>query len=194
MYWNALDRDQQQVAAQLRASISKNHAGWRSAFDRPGLFVSTQSRSHREFHNVYPLAAGRGAVLGKLFERSYIDADAGSLPSAVTFSDSTSAEIIADRGDTLRDRYWGEYVAFLFDQDSKQGCVLRDPTGGSPCEHISIDGVSIYFAPLADVELIAPLDLAFNPHYFLSSVVVGNLFSGETAYRNIETVLPGQRI
>ena len=118
---------------------------WVAAVLRPGLQVFTTG-TKLGVNDTYPLQAGMGVVLGKLFRRSQL----GSLPAQKVLLDSKDADNIIDTGGRalVRD-FWGRYVAFL-QMACGSTCVLRDPSGTLPCFRIRQDGVSIVFSWLED--------------------------------------------
>ena len=135
-------------------------------------------------------------IFGRLFERKYVDSDGvdSNQPENVVFDDASGRKMAADAGDTLRDNYWGRYVAFIRDARTRRQWVLRDPTGRLHCQSTQVHGLTIYFERLADLEALESVPLSINRHFLAGMVVFRNILSGETAYDNVSTVLPGERV
>jgi asparagine synthase (glutamine-hydrolysing) len=142
------------------------------------------------------LDGGRGVVLGKLFPMGYVDrTDTHEhAPAAVSFDERESEIIVRSAGVHLVKKYWGQYVAFLRDPSSSRQLVVRDPSGGVPCQWREIHGIDVYFMRLEDCERLAPLPFAVNRKYFLGYLLYSSSCVRETPLNDVETVLPGERI
>jgi asparagine synthase (glutamine-hydrolysing) len=129
--------------------------GWQLLVDRPGMRVlATAARGGAT--RVYPLPGEKGpfehgVVLGNLFERRGVDRLDASVPAEPALDASESRAIAETRGRHLVEKYWGRYVAFLFDPATGARTVLRDPTGALPCQYTDHGGVAIYFAEIEDI-------------------------------------------
>src|SRR5262245_35434003 len=145
--WNSADPAQAALAARMSAHLGEMSPRWLTALVAPGLEVCCRRARFGE-KRVHVLADGSGVIVGTLFrvsrsanadprERDLIDADA-------------SARIIATGGRQLIRDYWGNYIAFLRDNDRDRAWVLRAPAGALPCFHAAHRGINIYFSSVED--------------------------------------------
>lgn len=75
--------------------------------------------------NILPLPTGSGVVVGTLFSRRQTSG------KVAQFEENENVGIIRDPIRSLRDDYWGAYVAIM--DRSNDVKILRDPTGALPC-------------------------------------------------------------
>ncbi len=128
-------------------------------------------------------------MLGKLFKRSEISSDS---TQEATLHDPASDAIIRSRGRALVDGYWGRYIAFLRDPDTRTCWIVRDPTGAIPCLSTNIHGVDIYFLRLEDCERIPSATFTVNRDYFLGQFLGNAGFVRQTGLQEVENVLAGE--
>jgi asparagine synthase (glutamine-hydrolysing) len=128
-------------------------------------------------------------VLGKLFERS------GNSPSTavpLALDESRTRAIMDSRGRQLVDRYWGRYVAFLYDDAAGTSRVLRDPSGGLPCLTVRFGGVRLYFSAMDDIRQLGVGPFDVNWGYLTAWICVMRGHSHSTALREVSQVLAGE--
>ncbi|SES06581.1 asparagine synthase-related protein [Sphingobium sp. YR768] len=75
--------------------------------------------------NILPLPTGGGAIVGTLFSGRQTSG------KVAQFEENETIEVIRDPVRSLRDDYWGAYVAII--DRSREVKILRDPTGALPC-------------------------------------------------------------
>jgi asparagine synthase (glutamine-hydrolysing) len=137
----------------------------------------------------HDLHGGAGVVLGKLFERS------GNSPSTavpLALDESRTRAIVDSRGRQLVDRYWGRYVAFLYDDAAGTSRVLRDPSGGLPCLTVRFGGVRLYFSAMDDIRQLGVGPFDVNWGYLTAWICVMRGHSHSTALREVSQVLAGE--
>lgn len=194
LVWNDDVPAEIHVAESLKRRIRHLAPEWQAILDSRGMYVSVRSKSLSRIDNIYPLMHGKGVVVGQLFERRYIDTDDLSSPCDVSFDAEVSRRVVADAGETLRDNFWGQYVAFLIDAEASRKYVLRDPTGGIPCQLLTIGGVVVYFVRLEDVEQLEKVTIRLNKHFLVCTLFQRHVHSEETGIEGVSTVLAGQRV
>jgi asparagine synthase (glutamine-hydrolysing) len=134
-----------QASARLTSKMSAS-AGWLSVHIGPRavVFYKCERDDRGEIHL---LPGQSGVVLGRLFQKP--DAT-HHVAGRLELDQQRGAAIVASGGRALIDRYWGRYVAFLHEPESRSTYVLRDPTGHLPCFKYASQGVSIYFSHAED--------------------------------------------
>lgn len=156
--------------------------GWRLAFDRVDAHVLVPTE---EALPIWPLAEGRGVVVGDLFRRGQVEGlDPADVAGIANISVLEVARILM-RG------HWGRYVALLRDHDGGPA-MFRDPSGALDCVTWAIDGGRICASHLPPGLLEAA-----NPGLSLDWDRIALLLSdpgrvgGALALRGLEPVAPG---
>jgi asparagine synthase (glutamine-hydrolysing) len=187
--WNPKAEQPTATARQLATSLGSDRR-WRVALSRPGLAVFAAGE-RPDINQAYLLAAGRGVILGKLFQRE------GPAPAPGHFADRAgeSDGIVRTAGGQLVDRYWGRYVAFIEAADGDLH-VLRDPSGALPCFRMHHDGVDVVFSWLEDVLTGLPsIPLpSVNWECLAAHIAFVELTGRPTALEGISQVLHGERV
>lgn len=142
--WAASDVQQSAAARLLATLLQSTSQEWLRGLDRSGLIV-LHAGARRGRDDIYVLAGAAGIVLGRLFSRSL---DPAPKPVPVRFDDREPSGILG--------RYWGRYVAVVYDEGRETVRVLRDPSGALPCFHTLYHHVHVFFS---DVEDLLPLHL-----------------------------------
>jgi asparagine synthase (glutamine-hydrolysing) len=194
LIWNEADADSVARAKALLRNFMDKSPEWSITLRTQGMAVCHHTARGPNADVVYPLQNGRGVVLGRLFGREYIRAGTeASAPGTVLLDEGRSHTIAQDPAE-LGKLYWGQYVAFLHNSRTDALEVLRDPTGGMPCQWTRIQGVDIYFHRLEDCERLAPLDLSINKRFLVGYLALDSVCVPDTGLEQVETVLPGERI
>lgn len=146
-----------ETVGRLVERLQASGSDWQFALRRPGLAVlHTASTSP---NRSYELQGNSGVVLGTLFARS---GDGDSTAAPPTFGLQETEKILATAGRHLMQRYWGRYVAFLHEAESRTTRIVRDPTGGLPCLSMNAGGAEIYCSWMEDA---VRLRLQFSVHW-----------------------------
>src|SRR5581483_8386014 len=90
--------------------------------------------------------------------------------------------------------FWGGYVAFLRNQETRSAYVIRDCSGTIPCYYTAYGKVTVVFADVAD---LAPLELpAFtvNWEYLAAFISSSQLQVRACAYNEVTEVLAGEAL
>lgn len=136
---------------------------------------------------VLDLQEGRGCIVGTVFPR-HGPARAIFQQDQHWLDEFRNAEIVT----TLRDRFWGGYVALAL--DGVAPAVVRDPSGAVPCYHTAIERGWAFASDVTlflDAGLIKPA-IAWSqiPRYLAAK----DFPSVSTALENVEEILPGTSV
>ena len=169
----------------LLKRLHSDNAEWQFALDLPGVAVLYKNTTSP--NRAYALP-NTGVVLGTLFARHGNDA---STAAPATFDAQECNKISASGGRHLIQHYWGRYVAFLHDPESRTTRIVRDPTGALPCWNVNADGVEIYCSRLEDV---ARLELPFSVHwdYVAAQLCYMRLELNFTGLNEVTRILGGE--
>jgi asparagine synthase (glutamine-hydrolysing) len=186
------------AVAGMRRTLD-DRPGWQLLADLPGMLVfATPAESGAT--RVYRLSGERGPVehgviLGTLFERRGVDRfEAGDPPPAEARPSAAEHRAIArTRGGHLVDRYWGRYVALLFDPVAGARTILRDPSGALSCYFTDHRGVGIHFADIDDVLGLGLPPLAIDWHHVGRYLHFELDQTGASGLDQVRALLPGQR-
>lgn len=133
--------------------------------------------------NTYPLSHNLGVVLGKLFPHT---------DHTKVFDERETSQITSSLGRVLLKRYWGRYVAILYDSETFTTRVIRDPSGIVPCFAINVSGVHVLFSNTEDcIRLGIPLSLHWDWLKVHLTSNVNERLSG-TALREVDPIHPGE--
>ena len=184
--WDAENTAADATVRSLLERLRASSPPWAYAFKQPGLVVLyTNSQSP---NGAYALQGEAGVVLGNLFTRS----DSGDSTAAPpVFGRLETANIVASGGLYLVHRYWGRYVAFLHESESRTTRIVRDPTGSLPCMSVCVDGVEIYCSWLEDAVRLG-LKFTVNWDYLAAHVCYQRLELHSTGLNEVTRVLGGE--
>lgn len=185
--WDATDQRGAATAANLSRRIRALCADWVSACEEPGLRLFTKGEQGPQAC-VHLLKSQVGAVVGTLFQTGF---GARSLFLA-NLDENQSRDIFESRGKHLIDRFWGAYVAFIYDQPHRKHYILRDPTGGLPCFTLSHDGVQLVFSSVEDVAELGCVPFSVNWHYVAAFLMFEYLRVRETGLVGVTEVQAGE--
>jgi asparagine synthase (glutamine-hydrolysing) len=191
LVWNP---SSEQASAHARRLIQRFRGAqgrsWSSPITTDGFVLFVNPANEWGSNGVQVLPAMRGAILGKCFERS-VSGSRLTNRSLLDVPDARAESFVVTKGQSLVDKYWGSYVAFLLDQIKGSVSVVRDPTGGLPCQWVRFDDVDVYFVRLEDCE---PLDPSFsvNTRFLLAHLLFSSRCGRDTGLNEVETVLAGE--
>src|SRR5882762_6171720 len=101
--WHDLDPAARDAARRLIERHSSSSPEWHVAVRKRGLYVGYAGATAGS-SELYLLADGAGAVLGRLFERAN---DLRFTPARLAFDEQETRAIVATGGRRVIDRYWG---------------------------------------------------------------------------------------
>jgi asparagine synthase (glutamine-hydrolysing) len=171
----------------LIARLMQRDDGWRIVFEDVGICVASRDVPHDGLTS-YALPNARGVVFGRLFRRGSSDQ-----PSAGSLAQD-SALIVSSGGRRLLDSYWGAYVAFLSDPESRAKFIVRDVSGKMPCYIANVDQLVIAFSDVVDLLQIIDVPLTIDWQYIAAFIFFDQLRIRRTPLHNVSELLAGDRI
>ena len=189
--WNPPSTESSATAKVLTERLVRSSTKWVQVLSQPGLSLHLLP-GPSTCYTAHPVGECGGQVLGLLFDRQ--NSQRSSVGAERFFSADETREIEMSHGRYLVERYWGRYVAFLYDADTTHIRVLRDPIGDIRCYGARLPGISVYFAFLADFLQLKAARLTVNWEHMRLRVITGNSWAEESALNEIECVHPGECI
>lgn len=189
--WDESDGRQAEAVNALIRRVEQLNPAWNDDLKCSGMSVfHTDARAGSS--EVHRLNGIDGVVLGTVFERCANDSE--SVLAKKAFSAMETQQILSSGCRSLVTSCWGRYVAFVRDAASRRSFVLRDPTGGLPCYHMTFSGVEIFFSSMEDVVALGLAQLSISRDFIAARVALVFLNSRETALNEVKTLLAGERI
>jgi len=185
LIWNVADSTAQEHARLLLTRLPDALPGWAVNLDAPGFKVFSKIPTQGAFR-AYALARQSGVVLGTIFPTK-----SAQTPDSI-FSVAAADGIVASRGRSLINEYWGRYIAFVRGADPRTQWVLKDPTGRLPCFLATHAGVSLVFSYLPAVMALAAIPWSINWRYVASRVGCGGGRPGDTGIQAISEICGGE--
>jgi len=187
LLWNAEDPAARDAAAQLAEKLRRAEMPWKCHVSVEGVCVFALPPSDPALLS-YILPGKTGVVLGRLFTMDL------SNPHLAPGGGIDEGEIARTAGEHLIRNFWGGYVAFLRNQETRSAYVIRDCSGTIPCYYTEYGKVTVVFADVAD---LAPLELpAFtvNWEYLAAFISSSQLQVRACAYNEVTEVLAGEAL
>lgn len=188
--WNEAQGAAAEVAQLLIQRLQLTPRHWTGALELPGLKVFCADKRAGSSESV-ALPRSAGVILGTLFESCAWD---DRPRRKLNFSAAETARILASGARSLSTDYWGRYVAFAHDAAQRTTYLLRDPTGGLPCLHVTYRGVHLFFSSAEDCASLRLLDLSIHWEFIARRLCFDDPCTHGTAIREISSVLAGERV
>ncbi len=188
--WNPNDPQSVRALHSFKASPASVPAEWSIAYATPGAFV-VHTGIRQGSAEAHSLGQGSGVVLGKIFDRRH---DGYTAPHRVSFDEPERRTIVSSGGRHLVERYWGSYVAFIYDRSTDTHHVFREPIGSFPCYRTRYKGIDIFFSDIADCARFLPLSFPINRHYLARWLLHSSVATRDSGLENVEDVLAGERL
>lgn len=188
LVWDHEESAQADAAHLIARQLSLNTCGWRAVVtcDDLQVFVIDERSGSSQ---ALVLKDGLGVVVGTLFSRQQDDGT--SYARAKTeLSPEECRRIVASGGRDLIDNYWGRYVAFLRDPQTRVRWILRDPIAQLPCFHTVLRGARVYCSVINDYACLGLSSLTINWDYVAAYSVAPFVHSRETGLAEVAE-LPG---
>jgi asparagine synthase (glutamine-hydrolysing) len=184
--WNAKVPSNRESARRMIERLRLGCEVWHAVVEEEGLTVCCLEGQNPFPDRAHPLGAGRGVVLGTLFDGS---------GRCRTLADAGQADaIVASKGQFIVRQFWGRYVAFIRDPRSGDVQVIRDPSGGIPCQWMRMNGVDVYFERLEDADRLGSLPTSIDMQFLIGYLLYDSVRREATGIAGIESVTAGERI
>jgi asparagine synthase (glutamine-hydrolysing) len=187
LFYDKEDPAARASATSISAAVAAGDRRWVSTVESPELHLF-QSDARPPASKVVSLNDGRCSIIGVLFRRS---SEPFERPVS-TLSENDTSEVTATAARCLVARYWGRYVAILWNSATRRIMLLRDPTGGLPCMYVFLGGVTIVFSHASDVSKLLLHRFTINWNYVATHVAFWRAKTSETGIREINEVRPGE--
>jgi asparagine synthase (glutamine-hydrolysing) len=190
LVWDDADGEARESARTLHDRLAARSGGWQAVFERAGLHVFC-SDIRPGSSEPYRLHGGAGVVLGKVFIAG--DDERPSVSAPLELPAEESRRITTTGGRRLVEHYWGRYVAFLHDAESRTSHVLRDPAGGLPCLTLRLQGVDVFVSHMQEArDLAADRAFSVNWSYVAGILCFTRVLIRATGLNEVSQVLPGE--
>lgn len=188
LVWDAKSSAESSRAQLLIHSLQDADSTWCRLFSSNGMQVLAANGPSRP--QTIRLGERHGAIVGSLFERQVN----GTSCPVRSLPEDEAADIVRSGGRRLVERYWGSYVGFLEDPQSKRKWILRGPRTFLNCFATALDGIRIYFSRTEDVASLNGLRLTVDLNHVALCVVYGSGGTRGSAIREISEIKPGECI
>ena len=190
LIWNASNTEAAESVRSIRQRFEKPGSPWLQAVDEEGLLIlDTQGRA--DALHAYRLPARGGAILGKFFRKG--DLETGEF-SSTNMDENEAKKISHTGGRHLIDNYWGQYIAFLHNRESRSISILRDPTGSLMCFWMNHCGVHIFFSSVNDIADLGLFRFSVNWSHVARQMSNIAIRVADTGLNEVTEVLAGQRV
>ncbi len=190
LIWNVADERGRPIVSSIIERLEKEPAGWSRVLNCPGLLAWDAGR-YPGSSDTRLFAGSSGGVFGRIFSR---DIDSPEAAARVAFDDVETSRIVVSAGRRLLERYWGRYVAIVYDGTTGDVSVLRDPSGGFPCWIVTCQEVTIVCSDIEDCRALGVISFSVNWDYIGGFVAHAALQVRETALREVSELQPGERL
>jgi asparagine synthase (glutamine-hydrolysing) len=181
--WSPFDEQAIREASRVRGLLlGPNAPTWRTALIADGVAVYSKTPVDAAMRT-YVLEGDLGVIVGRLFT-----VDPLARPMRAT--DLAPAKIVETRGAWLLENCWGQYVAVLRTQMGDRCHILRDCSGHIPCHCLRMNGVSVFFADIHDLECLHPR-LTLDTNYLCAFIARQPLHTRRTGLSEITELLAG---
>jgi asparagine synthase (glutamine-hydrolysing) len=190
--WNVDNASDCDAVSGIRRRIHRSTVDWRSAMDRPGMYVACVDRQFSSGAAI-PVDDWRGVILGTLF-RSPGNSRSNRPTSVRQLSRGDSDDILRSTGRSLISNFWGYYVAALHYPENASAVVLRGPVSPLACFHVEQGTVNVFFSRLDDCIDLEITPLSVNWDSITAQVIGGDYLTNETAIKEIDSIECGESI
>jgi asparagine synthase (glutamine-hydrolysing) len=188
LLWNAESAQTSATAKDLERRIQAMSPSWGVVLRGVGVSVFMADGSRHL--NARMLFCGGGVIFGEIFARlNPLDGEGPAGPAE--FGPNETQEVIESQGRRLASRYWGNYIAFILDQNRRARHVFKDPCGSLPCYFTQHDGVQLVFSCLGDCHELG-LRFRVNWAFVRARVVSGFLDLQAPCFAGISSVHRGE--
>lgn len=184
LVWNPQHLDNVRSAAAL---VGAAPAAWSTVYEGAGIRLF-RTDARRTSAQAYPVGRNGGVIFGRLFE-GHCDIQ---IPRTVAFEADEAHKVIGSSGRHVVERYWGTYVAFVYNAAARRHHIFRDPTGTLACYHTQHRGIDVFFSDLEDAMQCLPGPFHVDPEFLPRWLHMRQLTNDRTGIENIQPLPAGQ--
>lgn len=184
LVWNPQHLDNVRSAVALADAAP---ATWNTMYEGAGIKLF-RTDARRKSAQVYPVGRNGGVIFGRLFE-GHCDIQ---IPRTVAFDGDEAHKVIGSGGRHVVERYWGTYVAFLYNAAARRHHIFRDPTGTLACYHTEHRGIDLFFSDIEDAMQCLPGPFRVDPEFLPRWLHMRQLTNDRTGIENIKPLPAGQ--
>lgn len=162
-------------------------AAWTSVYNGSGIRLF-RTDARQSSATMYPLERGAGVIFGRIFEG---DCNV-QIPRAASFGEAETRKVLASGGRHVLERYWGTYIAIIYDESTRRHHVFRDPTGTMPCYHTTHRNIEVFFSAIEDAVECIPDPFSIDREYLARWLYRRNLANGSTGLDNVKPLPPAE--
>jgi len=189
LLWNAESTEIVATAEALQRRIEALSPSWALVFRVAGVAVLVAD--HSRHLRAQMLFGEAGVVMGEIFPGLHASNEGATVEKA-NFGATETRAVIESQGRTLASRYWGNYVAFMLDEERGARYIFKDPCGSLPCHVTESGGVQLVFSCLGDCR---ELGFQFKVNWaFVRARVLGGAEVREPSFLGVSDVHRGECI
>ena len=189
LVWDAQSQSQTLTADALSRHLLRGPLEWTSSLAKDGLRIYHKGSRPGSSEPHY-LARDAGVVFGTVFENIR---DCGNTPTAKAhFEELETEAILRTNGRALVNRYWGRYVAFIFDESEHAMRVVRSPTGEIDCLYTDVRDVRVFFSRADHCPLLSQRSYSVNWDYVAADLCRGLPETRQTGLHEVRRILHGE--
>ena len=188
LVWNEEVALASQAADYIRTTLKMDDVSWKAALETSGLIVLHRGDIMTRMQSI-KLGNDGGVILGKMFKTSQ-EGDHSSINNDIEGTEER--KITLSCGKHLITDYWGRYIAFLQDQNTRQISILKSPVEGFYCYYAEYHGITVYFSCLEDVKQLGLVDFSINWPHIASHLKYFKMDKIDTAFQEIYKLQPGE--
>lgn len=190
LIWNPRDLKAAASARSLSERMISIASGWVRAFQAEGIAAFHAGLGEGSSQTIL-LGHGGGAIFGRIFNR---DIENTATARRVEFDRNESFKVVQTGGRRLIERYWGRYVALIQDRATSETWIVRDPSGGMPCQLAAYHGVNLVFSDLEDCLALGIHRFTVNWDYIRRFLAYSGYQSPDTALKEVSEIQLGERV
>jgi asparagine synthase (glutamine-hydrolysing) len=133
-----------------------------------------------------PLSSS-SAIVGSVFEN-------GEARPVRALEPDAQQQIVASGGDQLIERYWGAYVAILFDERRAETTIVRAPFGELPCLFVEVGDSLVMASDVAMLRSLVPYQPAIAWEAMCRHLAVRDIRHSETCLAGVRELHGGERL
>lgn len=179
LFWNRNSPPSAEQARHVSKKIESNIPGMTCALKMADAAIYYQSSDQGVFECSQ---AGSLAIMGKVFTKKF---EVNEIPERAVFDTTSANATCSSDGRTLVENYWGRYVAFGCNPQTRKWFAMRDPTGEIPCHMTVVNNVTVIFSSMEDCLKLQIRHFSINWPYLSSSLILPFRDNSQTGLKEV---------